>query len=177
VRRADDAHVGPQRRPSAHALEAALLQKTQQFPLDIEGQVAQLVEEERAPSASSTLPGTRRSAPVNAPRSWPKSSLSTSCAGSVVQSTVTNGFAWRAELTWIARAKRPFPVPVSPRSSTVASVCAARLTRSYTARSGALRPTMRLNGPCSTRPGPPASAARSVVSDRARASCVVSAIR
>ncbi len=82
------------------------------------------------PAASSTLPGTRRSAPVNAPRSCPKSSLSTSGPGSVVQSTVTKGPSARAEFTWMARAKSVLPVPVSPRSNTVASVCAESAMRS-----------------------------------------------
>ncbi len=40
------------------------------------------------------------------------------------------GPAWRSELTWIALENSPFPVPVSPRRSTVASVCAASVTRS-----------------------------------------------
>ena len=43
------------------------------------------------PSARSNAPTCGRSAPVNAPRSCPNSSLSTSVGGSAPQSTVTNG--------------------------------------------------------------------------------------
>ena len=43
-------------------------------------------------------------APVNAPRSWPNSSLSSSSAGSAAQLTLTNGRLRRVERWWIARA-------------------------------------------------------------------------
>ena len=43
------------------------------------------------PSASSNRPSLRCSAPVNAPFSWPKSSLSTSAGGIAPQFTFTNG--------------------------------------------------------------------------------------
>ena len=43
------------------------------------------------PFAPSNLPIRVRSAPVNDPFSWPKSSLSRSCSGSAAQLTRTNG--------------------------------------------------------------------------------------
>ena len=122
---AEDPHVGREGLAAADTLEGPVLQEPQQLPLGLEG--TDLVD---ASSAISTLPFTRRSAPVKAPRSWPKSSLSTSCPGSVVQSTVTKGPVCRGEFTWMARAKSVLPVPVSPLSSTIASVPAARPTRS-----------------------------------------------
>ena len=47
------------------------------------------------PSASSNAPARARSAPVNAPFSWPNSSLSSRFAGTAPQSTTTNGPAAR----------------------------------------------------------------------------------
>jgi hypothetical protein len=48
-------------------------------------------------SACSNLPMRVVAAPVNAPFSWPNSSLSSSSAGSAAQLTYTNGRVWRDE--------------------------------------------------------------------------------
>jgi DNA-binding response OmpR family regulator len=66
------------------------------------------------PSASSNRPGLSRSAPVNAPFSWPNSSLSSRFSGIAAQLTrderrVARGCCW-----WIARATSSLPVPLSP---------------------------------------------------------------
>ena len=74
----------------AHALELAILQKPQQLALQTAFQIANLIEKQRSPSASSALPNTRCSAPVNAPRSCPNSSDSISPSGIDVQSILTN---------------------------------------------------------------------------------------
>ena len=104
------------------------------------------------PSASSSRPFFMPSAPVNAPFSWPKSSDSSSDSVSAAQLIATNGRVARALLRCTARATSSLPVPLSPRISTVASVCATRAMRSKTARIGWLRPTMlcsRLISACS----------------------------
>ena len=76
------------------------------------------------PFAASNMPTRRASAPVNAPFSWPKSSLSSSSFGIAAQFTATNGFARRA-LRWCsACATSSLPVPLSPRTSTDRSVSA-----------------------------------------------------
>ena len=49
------------------------------------------------PSAISNFPEWARVAPVKAPRSWPKSSLSRSSAGNAAQFTLTNGRSFRGE--------------------------------------------------------------------------------
>ena len=55
------------------------------------------------PSAASKAPLRVARAPVKAPRSWPKSSLSTSFSGSAAQLTATNGpFGCRAQPVQIA---------------------------------------------------------------------------
>ena len=75
--------------------------------------------------ASANRPRRLPIAPVNDPRTWPKSSDSSSVDGSAAQFTGTNGSAVHAECAWIARATSSLPVPLSPRMSTVACVEAA----------------------------------------------------
>ena len=53
-------------------------------------------------------------APVKAPRTWPKSSASSSASGMALQLSATNWCARRVLLWWIARATTSLPVPVSP---------------------------------------------------------------
>ena len=67
------------------------------------------------PWASSKTPGRRWSAPVKAPRSWPKSSLSMRVAGMEAQLMATNGLSRRGERLWMARATISLPVPDSRR--------------------------------------------------------------
>ena len=66
---------------------------------------------------------------MNAPFTWPKSSLSISSPGIEAQFTATNG-PGRPECSWIERATSSLPVPVSPSMSTVAAVGATRATSS-----------------------------------------------
>ena len=70
------------------------------------------------PCASSKRPVRRSVAPVKAPRSWPKSSLSTRPLGSAAQLTLMSGRLLRGLREWIARAISSLPVPVSPRMRT-----------------------------------------------------------
>ena len=73
-------------------------------------------------SACSNLPMRVVAAPVNAPFSWPNSSLSRSSAGSAAQFTLTNGRSLRDDRWWMARATSSLPTPLSPRISTVTSL-------------------------------------------------------
>ena len=66
------------------------------------------------PFASSKRPTRFCNAPVNDPFSCPKSSLSTSPAGSAAQFTVTSSASLRGLSRWISRAMSSLPVPVSP---------------------------------------------------------------
>ena len=93
------------------------------------------------PSATSKRPSRRWKAPVKAPFSCPKSSLSTKPAGSAAQLTVISGRSRRALRACRARAIRSLPVPVSPHSSTVVSEGATRSTACITWRNAALVPT------------------------------------
>ena len=76
--------------------------------------------------AISNLPGLRATAPVKAPFSWPKSSVSSSVSGIAAQLIATNGASARGLSACSERANSSLPVPLSPSSSTVVSVAAAR---------------------------------------------------
>ena len=80
-------------------------------------------------------------APVNAPRSWPKSSLSISESHTAAQSNTTNGPSLRGDSLWMALAAAPLPEPVSPMSSRVESVGAIRCSSAKICRIGRLFPT------------------------------------
>ena len=64
-------------------------------------------------------------APVNAPFSWPNSSLSSSVSGIAAQLIGTYGCVARGLSWWIVCATSSLPVPDSPLTSTDASVGAA----------------------------------------------------
>ncbi len=78
------------------------------------------------PWASSKTPLRSEIAPVKAPRTCPNSSLSTRFSGMAPQSTATKGPSARGEAACSERARTSLPVPVSPSTSTVASVAATR---------------------------------------------------
>ena len=61
------------------------------------------------PSASSKRPIRLVMAPVNAPFSWPKSSLSTKPAGRALQLILINGLSARLLAEWIAPRDQLFP--------------------------------------------------------------------
>jgi hypothetical protein len=79
--------------------------------------------------ASSKQPGRRSSAPVNAPFSCPKISLSSRVSGIAAQLTATNGPFARGERSCSVRATSSLPVPLSPLISTAAGVGAATSIR------------------------------------------------
>ena len=72
-------------------------------------------------SASSNLPRRIAAAPVNAPFSWPNSSLSISSVGIAAQLTLTNGPDAIGLSRWMCAASSSLPVPDSPDSSTATS--------------------------------------------------------
>ena len=78
------------------------------------------------PEAASNRPRRFCSAPVNAPFTWPNSSLSMRCRGIAPQLIATNGAFSRGDSAWMRRAASSLPVPLSPSSSTA---CCVRATR------------------------------------------------
>ena len=99
------------------------------------------------PSASSKRPSFCLIAPVNAPFSWPNSSLSSSVSVSAAQLTVMNGPFARCASRWIARATSSLPVPLSPAMNTVVSVAATFSTVRRTAAILSPPPTSSANLP------------------------------
>ena len=79
---------------------------------------------------------------MNAPLTWPNSSLSRSVSARALQSTVTNGRWLRRLAEWMAREISSFPVPVSPWMSTVLVVGAMRATILYTSSMRSEAPTI-----------------------------------
>ena len=79
----------------------------------------------RRPRASNS-PGLFSVAPVNAPRTWPNSSLSNSDSTTAEQLTVTNRRSRRGPVSCSARATSSLPVPVSPVISAVRTCGASR---------------------------------------------------
>jgi hypothetical protein len=76
--------------------------------------------------AASNRPARFATAPVNAPRTCPKSSLSSRLSESAPQLTRTKGPVPRLDSSWIALAISSLPVPVSPSRSTEAFDAATR---------------------------------------------------
>ena len=68
---------------------------------------------------------------MNAPFTWPNSSLSSRLSGIAAQLIATNGPLAPRLARWSALATSSLPVPLSPVMSTVVSVSATRATRSY----------------------------------------------
>ncbi len=101
---------------------------------------ADLVEEERPAVRLHEEAGARAAASVNAPRAWPKSSLSSRGSGIAAQLTATNGPWLRRPRAWSARATTSLPVPLSPVTRTVASDAATRARRSSTSCIAGLLP-------------------------------------
>ena len=131
------------------------------------------------PWAISNVPARRRSAPVNAPFSWPKSSLSTRVGEIAPQLRAMNGRAARRDRRCTVAAATSFPVPLSPVIITGAFERATRVRRRKTSSIGAERPTIPARPPATAGSGsaeartPRASSCRPESRDSAVASCAV----
>ncbi|KYF99094.1 hypothetical protein BE18_37325 [Sorangium cellulosum] len=94
--------------------------------------------------AASNRPSRGATAPVNAPRSWPKSSLSTSDSDRLAQFTFTNRSRGCRDMPAIHSATTSLPVPVSPRIRTGSGV-GATVSRASRRR--------RISGSIARKPG------------------------
>lgn len=121
VRRADDAHVDRHLLVAAHAPEGLALQHAKELRLDAGGKSPTSSRKSVPWSACSKSPMWRSRAPVKAPRSKPKSSLSIRLSGKAAQLTRTKGALRLRDICPIAVATTSFPTPDSPVSITVAS--------------------------------------------------------
>jgi hypothetical protein len=142
-----DAHVHRDRLAAADALDLARLQRAQQLGLRLRPQVADLVQEERAPAGQleAAAPPLRR-AGEGAPLVAEQLRLhQVARDGRAVEPH--EGPAARGEWRWMAAATSSLPVPDSPVISTRASVGATRSISSRTASIAALRPPSRSSPP------------------------------
>ena len=112
--------LGPLGVFTPHRIELTLLKHPKELGLKVRGGVPDLVEEDRALPRELEVPLFPPTAPVNAPRTCPKSSDSNSVSVSAVQLTAINGSSEWIEWSCTARATISFPVPVSPLTNTVA---------------------------------------------------------
>src|ERR1700676_3670525 len=126
--------------------EFAFLEHPQKLCLRREAHLAHFVQEQHTARGELNLPGLACCAPVNAPRSYPNSSDSSSGSGSAAQLMATNGPRLRIDARCTKRAMPSFPVPDSPVSRTVASVGATSAARFITSFHASDAPTARSPG-------------------------------
>ena len=98
----------------------------------------------------SNLPGLAWVAPVNAPASYPNSSLSSKSAGTAAQFTFKNVRCARGESLWIKRAITSLPVPLSPNIRTGMSTCATSAACERSLRMFAQAATKKVSSPRSS---------------------------
>ena len=133
----DDAHVGVLRAHLADALVAPLLQHAQQLALQLQRQLADLVEEQRAAVGGLEAPhAIARRARKRAAHVAEQLALRQLARDGGAVQLDERAARWRALRWWIARAASSLPVPDSPSTSTVVSVPATaaicwRITRSW----------------------------------------------
>ena len=106
------------------------------------------------PAALSNNPFRDPVAPVKEPRSCPYSSLSRSVSGSAPQLITTKGAFIRALFSWSARAMSSFPDPLSPITSTGASIRAVFATFLYMSTILGVAPMISVFGRFSASSGP-----------------------
>src|SRR2546427_1302269 len=150
IGRSDDPHIREPRPVLAHALVTLLLQDAEQFALQFQRNFSDFIEENRPSFSRLETSGAVLDPPVKAPRAWPKNSLSYNSFGMEAQLTRTSALSLRRLRRWISRATNSLPVPVSPRTSTEASVGATRSIWLTMCRNGALWPTRSPNALAST---------------------------
>jgi len=129
IGRRHEPNVRSDRSSASNPLEFLVLDCAEQFRLEFERHLADLIEKQRALvgqleySVSMCIrPILCAEAPVNEPFSWPNNSLSRRLAGIAAQFTLMKLPFLRPLNSWIARATSSFPVPVSPSTRTVESV-------------------------------------------------------
>ena len=96
VRRRNHADVDANVCRAAHALEALLFEKPQELRLKPRRHLADFVEEHRPAIRRLEQALLLQPASVNAPRSWPNSSLSSNCSGSAEHVMFMNGLEARS---------------------------------------------------------------------------------
>jgi hypothetical protein len=134
-----DAHIHLHGLVVAHPLQFAALDKAQQLGLQAQRHLADLVQKQRASVGGLDAPDAPCTAPVKAPRVWPKSSASSNASGMAAQLMATNGLRLRVESRCSASATSSLPEPVGPSISTgVMRGATSRMRRLTSSMQGAL---------------------------------------
>ena len=95
IGRGDDPHIDALRLIVAHALILLLLESTQEFALKIQGNFANLIQEQRAAIGRFKASDAILERAGEAPFTWPKNSLSYSSFGIEAQLTRMSGLSFR----------------------------------------------------------------------------------
>jgi len=130
VRSTDDSHVVTRGGVAAHRHYVTSLEQSQQPRLKIQGEIPDLIKEERAAIGSRERPDSGGDRARKRTAYMPEQVTFYEPSVNAPQSNTTNGLSRRSDSEWIARAASSFPVPVSPSTSTGASL---RLAASNTA--------------------------------------------
>src|SRR5207249_12083529 len=115
----DQPDVDRDRAARAERRDLAVLEGAQELRLEPERDLQTSSRKSVPPSAARKTPSWSATAPVKAPRRWPKSWLSRSVSDSPAQLIATNGPSASGPRRWIVRATSSLPVPLSPLTSTV----------------------------------------------------------
>ena len=124
VRGGDDAHVDAARGDAAHRRELLLLHEAEQLALQVEGQLADLVEEDRGAVGLCEPAGLAGVGARERPLLVPEQLALDQGRRMAPQSTTTSGLSRRPLSSCTVWASISLPVPLSPVMRTVASVCA-----------------------------------------------------
>jgi hypothetical protein len=130
----DDANVHGDRLGGADRDDFTLLEHAEQLDLERRGHLATSSMKKVPLRAAAKSPCLSRTAPVNDPLVWPKSSLSSRVSGSAPQLIERNGPSARCERLWMYRATTSLPVPLSPWINTVDPVGATTSASLRTSR-------------------------------------------
>jgi hypothetical protein len=126
-RRGDHPHIALDHVVGAHRFEFLFLQHPQQFALQRQGHVADLVEKQRAALGDLQLAGAALAVGAGKRAGRGAEELGfQQRSGIAALLMLTNALCARGEALWIAWASSSLPVPVSPSSNTGDSALALR---------------------------------------------------
>ena len=130
-------------RAAAETRELLVPQNLQQLGLELRRHLTDFVEQ-YGPLVAQLELARFGIGPVNVPRSYPKSPLSSKSAGTAAQFTFRNVRPDRGEYLWIIFPMTSFPTPLSPRIRTGISSWATSFACEWTLRIDALLQTKKV---------------------------------
>jgi hypothetical protein len=110
----DDAEICRLRLIGADLFIDPFFQETQEFGLERQGHIADLVEKQGAGAGAGAFSFPLPVGAGEGPLTWPNNSLSSKLSGIAAQLTGTKVVRSWPEARWMARASTSFPTPLSP---------------------------------------------------------------